>query len=108
MPSREPNPDLAALAGIWTSETITSWSIKFDGFTIVGGGNPTNLVIPGSVDLADGVLSVRGLDLGTGGCGDVVGTYIATRDGNSLTLELVEDGCTRRAETLPGLYAFVE
>lgn len=105
LPQSQPNPELEALAGIWTSQTIGSWTIRLEGFTIVGGGNPTNLVIPGTVDLIDGALVVRGVDLGTGGCDEAVGRYIATRDGDTLTIELVEDDCTRRGEILPGTYA---
>lgn len=108
LPISEPNPELQALAGIWTSETTNSWSIKLDGFTVVGGGNPTNLVISGSVDVEDGVLEVRGLDLGPGGCGEAVGRYTVTRDGNSLTIDLIDDACERRSEAMPGQYALVE
>ena len=104
LPESEPKPELEALAGIWTSVTINSWSIKLDGYTITAGGNPTNLVIPGTADYEDGELLVRGIDLGFGGCGEAVGRYTAERDGDTLTIELVEDECERRSEILPGTY----
>lgn len=108
LPLSQPNPELEALSGVWVSETINSWSIRLSGFTIVGGGNPTNLVIPGTVDLEDGVFIVRGVDLGVGGCGDAVGRYTVTHEGTTLTLGLIDDECTGRGEIMPGQYALVE
>ena len=100
-PPTEPNPEMFALAGVWREAGTRSWYFHLAGHGVITtGSSPELLTNSGYWTLRDDHLVVWNLDMGTGGCGEAEGVYGITRAGSSLTLRLLDDPCTHRANLL--------
>lgn len=96
-PPTETDPEMAALAGLWRESGTFSWYLLLsDHGVITTGDSPATLSNSGAWTIRDGDLVVWNLQYGTALCGEAEGIYAIDRNGDRMTLTLVDDPCEGR------------
>ena len=96
------NKSWKAYLAVPLNDTLT-FHIKSDSSLVTS--STGELLVQTSVRIADDILSLADYSTNQYSCPDVTGKYKInlSKDGNSLTLTLIEDPCDGRAQTLNGL-----